>query len=399
MTDPAPAKVHFGGLNALRFFAALFVVIGHIPLNQASGKLPHPSYGALFFRGAPAVAFFFTLSGFLITYLLLTEQQRTGTIAVRKFYLRRVLRIWPLYFAVVAFGLAFYNLILPAVGIPYPVAYSVPFAALLYLFFLPNLMNSLYTVGGILNPLWSIGIEEQFYLGWAPAVKRWQARLPLLLAGVFFVSLAIFSLNRLEFFGPGWVRLFFSQLKFHFMAIGGFAAWALVKRREHLLNAWPFASRIAQWVLLLLLADFYLFNWARWGGYGEELVQLALYPWLIVNVAANPRRILILRGTSLGGRVLDHLGVISYGIYMLHMIAVYATTALFQRTSWWHDRSLALYCVAFYGLAIGGTLVMAHLSYRFFESPFLRLKERFAVVSSRPATPLPDPLPTPLPKA
>lgn len=390
MVDPASAKVHFGGLDALRFLAALFVVIGHIPLNQASGQLPHPSYGALFFRGAPAVAFFFTLSGFLITYLLLAEQGRTGTIAVRKFYLRRVLRIWPLYFAVVAFGLVFYNWALPALDIAYPVTYSIPVAALLYLFFLPNLMNSLYTVGGILNPLWSIGIEEQFYLGWAPAVKRWHARLPRLLAVVFSLSFAIFVLNHLEVFGPFRAKMFFGQLKFHFMAIGGFSAWALVERRERLLVSWPFASRIAQWILLVLLADYYLFNWVNWGGFAEELVQLVLYPWLIVNVAANPRRIFSLRGTSPAGRALDHLGVISYGIYMLHMIAVYATTALFQRTTWWRDRHLALYCLAYYAVAIGSTIVLAHLSYRFFESPFLRLKDRkFSVVASGPTPPLP----------
>lgn len=377
-----PGKIHFGGLNALRFLAALFVVIGHIPLNQASGGLPHPSYGALFFRGAPAVAFFFTLSGFLITYLLLAEQERTGTIRVRKFYLRRVLRIWPLYFAVVAFGLAFYNLALPALGIAYPVAYSVPVAALLYVFFLPNLMNSLYTVGGILNPLWSIGIEEQFYLGWAPAVKRWHARLPRLLAVVFSLSFAIFVLNQLEVFGPHRAKMFFGQLKFHFMAIGGFSAWALVERRERLLGSWPFASRIAQGILLALLADYYLFNWVSWGGFAEEVAQLALYPWLILNVAANPLRIVSLRSTSPAGRALDHLGVISYGIYMLHMVAVYATTALFQRTTWWHDRHLVLYCLAYYTLAIGSTLLLAHLSYRFFESPFLRLKDRFAVVAT-----------------
>src|SRR5215203_4032689 len=163
-------KVHFKGLNSLRFFAALFVVIGHIPLNQGSVGLPNPSYGALFFRGAPAVSFFFTLSGFLITYLLLEERRRTGDVDVRSFYLRRVCRIWPLYFAVVFFGLFFYNALLPALGIGYRVEYSLPLAVLLYTFFLPNLMNSLYTVGGILNPSWSIGVEEQFYLFWAPAM-------------------------------------------------------------------------------------------------------------------------------------------------------------------------------------------------------------------------------------
>jgi len=60
-------KVHFRGLDSLRFLAALFVVIGHIPLNQGSARLPSPNWGAFFYRGAPAVSFFFTLSGFLIT--------------------------------------------------------------------------------------------------------------------------------------------------------------------------------------------------------------------------------------------------------------------------------------------------------------------------------------------
>ena len=134
---------------------------------------------------------------------LLAERERTGTISVRAFYLRRVCRIWPLYFAVVAFGLIFYNALLPKLGITYPVAYSIPTAVVLYSFFLPNLMNSLYTVGGILNPLWSIGIEEQYYLAWAPAVKRWHARLPWLLGGILAVSLVLFGLCASGFFGPG----------------------------------------------------------------------------------------------------------------------------------------------------------------------------------------------------
>ncbi len=363
-------KLRFGGLDGLRFLAALFVVIGHIPLNQESRGLPNPHWGALFYRGAPAVAFFFTLSGFLITYLLLAERERTGTISVRAFYLRRVCRIWPLYFAVVAFGLIFYNALLPKLGITYPVAYSIPTAVVLYSFFLPNLMNSLYTVGGILNPLWSIGIEEQFYLAWAPAVKRWHARLPWLLGGVLVVSLVLFGLCLGGFFGPGWPTKFVGQLKFHFMAAGGLAAWWLHRDRAGFLSLSPFRWRWLQIVLFAIVADYYLVNLLRWRGWPEELMQLALYVWLIVDVGANPRRLVGLRH-----RVLDELGAISYGIYMIHMIVVYATTALFEKTTWWHGRPV-LYVIAYYVLAVGGTLLLAHLSYRYFESPFLRLKER-----------------------
>ena len=123
-------SAQFRGLNSLRFFAAFFVVIGHIPLNQESVGLPHPNYGALFFRGEPAVAFFFVLSGFLITYLLLQERRTTGSVDVMNFYVRRICRIWPVYFLVIAFGLFFYNVLLPMLSIPYRVDYEIWLAVL-----------------------------------------------------------------------------------------------------------------------------------------------------------------------------------------------------------------------------------------------------------------------------
>lgn len=363
-------RARFPGLDSLRFFAALFVVLGHIPLNQESRGLPHPSWGAFFYRGSPAVSFFFTLSGFLITYLLLDEGERTGTIDVRRFYLRRVCRIWPLYFAVVAAGLFVYNALLPRLGIAYPVEYRLPLAIALYAALLPNLMNSLYTVGGILNPLWSIGVEEQFYLAWAPAVKRLRRLLPALCWTVLALSFLLFCLARLDVFGAGRAKGFVGQLRFHYMAAGALCAWALHERRERFLAWAPFRSRALQVALLLLLLDYYLATFLHWGWLGEEVLQLVLYPWLIVDVAANPRRLL-----HLGNRALEHLGTISYGIYMLHMLAVYAASALALRAGW-ARLPLPLYLAAYYATALALTLLLAQLSYRFFELPFLRLKDR-----------------------
>jgi peptidoglycan/LPS O-acetylase OafA/YrhL len=366
----AAGKVHFKGLNSLRFLAALFVVLGHVPLNQQSLGLPHPNHAIFFFRGAYAVCFFFALSGFLITYLLLDEQRRSGEIRVRDFYLRRICRIWPLYFAVILFGLFFYNRLLPWVGIHYRVEYSLWTALALYGALLPNLMNSLYTVGGILNPTWSIGIEEQFYLAWAPAVKRVRDRLPVLCWAVLGVSLALFGLAHYDVFGAHAWKNFVEQMKFHFMAAGALCAWWLARRREALLRLPLFASRAVQLALFALLADFYLTGFLHWGRLGEELLQLVLYCWLIVNVAANPANVV-----PVGARLFDYLGTVSYGIYMLHMLAIYATSEVFRRTAWWHGR-LALYCLAYYGLVLGLTFLLAHTSYRWFERPFLRLKDR-----------------------
>lgn len=368
-------KTHFPGLNSLRFFAAFFVLIGHIPMNQGSLRLPNPSYGALFFRGGPAVSFFFTLSGFLITYLLLAEIRKTGGVHVRSFYLRRVCRIWPLYFLIVFFGLFFYNALLPRMSVHYPVEYEIPFALLLYIFLLPNLMNNLYTVGGILNPLWSIGVEEQFYLTWAPAVKRFHRILPYVCWGVLAASFGISCLSSLDVFGQHAMKKFTAQLAIHFMAAGALCAWALSRRRERFLALPVFTSRMFQVVLFVLLLDFYLLDslshLLSWGWLGGEVLQLLLYPWLIVNVAANPRNVI-----RVETRAFEYLGTISYGFYMFHMIAVYMTSAVFDAWRWWEGGSLWLYSGAYYGTAFGLTVLLAHCSYRWFEQPFLRLKDR-----------------------
>lgn len=387
MESSTSGKVHFKGLNSLRFYAALFVVVGHIPLNQESLGMPHAAPTISFFRAAPAVSFFFTLSGFLITYLLLEERRRTGDIDVRSFYLRRVCRIWPVYFAVVLFGLLFYNALLPLLGIPYRVEYDLWLAALLYVFFLPNLMNSLYTVGGILNPSWSIGVEEQFYLVWAPAVRRAGERLPVLCAAVLAAFLGLSCLNHYEVFGAHEWKKFVGQLEFHFMAAGALGAWALHRHRDRLLAVPVFSSRIAQALLFALVLDFYFAGFVRWSWFLEETAQMALYTWLILNVAANPRGAL-----PVENRASDYLGTISYGIYMFHMIAVYATSQAFKMTAWWHG-SLPLYYAAYYAMALALTFLIAHLSYQWFELPFLRLKDRrfslpAAAPREAPATPV-----------
>lgn len=371
----------FPGLDSLRFWAASFVVFGHVMMNQTAVGLPSPHWGAAFYRGSSAVKLFFALSGFLITYLLLEELRKTGTVSVRKFYLRRVCRIWPLYFAVAAFGLFFYNMILPASGLQRatPDSYDWRLAGVLYLFFLPNLMNALYSVGGILNPLWSIGIEEQFYLAWAPAVRRCRRQLPWLFGAVLVASFALFLCQWAGLFGPGFGPKFVDQLEFHFMAAGALLAWAFHRDPERVL-AWPvFSSRTVQLAFAALLAEYYLVGRIPWGTIGEEVLQLVLYPWLLLNVAGNPRNLLPIRH-----RLTEKFGTVSYGIYMLHMPVIYATSFLFLKTSWWRDNPVG-YVLGYWGVALLGTLAVALLSYRYFESPFLQIKERrFAAIATSP---------------
>ena len=95
-------RIYFRNLGALRFIAAVSVIFHHVEQYKFWAKIPNvwgnTTVDAL---GSKAVSFFFVLSGFLITYLLMEEQKKTGAISVKNFYIRRILRIWPVYYIVV----------------------------------------------------------------------------------------------------------------------------------------------------------------------------------------------------------------------------------------------------------------------------------------------------------
>jgi len=138
-------KLHFPNLNSLRFFAAAVVIIHHIEFIRNLFNIPSRYMNPFFHEvGKLGVVLFFSLSGFLITYLLLNERNTTGRISLKKFYMRRVLRIWPLYFFIVI--LAFF--ILPNFSIfdfpGYTISYkSFPAKELVgYITMLPNLVLS-----------------------------------------------------------------------------------------------------------------------------------------------------------------------------------------------------------------------------------------------------------------
>src|ERR1700733_1224563 len=150
------------GLDILRALAFLLVFIAH----GLVWDLDKPTrIGRIGRAGEFGVCIFFFLSSYLITELLLREKRDTGTIQIPAFYARRILRIWPLYFAMIAVG--------QLCGLFSP-SHTLSFAwvaSLLLLF------TNWYTVGhgyppGFLFPLWSISVEEQLYLVWPWIVKH-----------------------------------------------------------------------------------------------------------------------------------------------------------------------------------------------------------------------------------
>jgi peptidoglycan/LPS O-acetylase OafA/YrhL len=188
---------------------------------------------------------------------------------------------------------------------------------------------------------------------------------------ILVLSFAAYAVNQANPFGLQGMRNFFGQLKFHFMAAGAIMAWMLYYRPARLLALPIFRYRFLQGLLALLLLEYFFIGMPR-PALIEEGLQVVLYSWLIVEVAANPRRLVKVKT-----RPTEWLGEISYGIYMYHMVAVYATTRYFQSAQWWKI-NLALYVVAYYGIAISLTILLAYLSHRFFESPILQFKRHFS---------------------
>lgn len=360
----------FPGLDTLRGVAALVVLVSHFPKNLERAGLPLAVDVIFLDRGFEAVSFFLTLSGFLITYLLLAERARFGTVDVSAFYGRRALRIWPLYFAVVGLGLLL-NLKAAELGFRHHPNYPAS-ATLFYVVFLPNLMNALYTIGLILGPMWSIGVEEQFYLAWAPLMKRWCGRLMPISVVVLVISL-VGHIALLPFRGqvPG-VKITYLLPRFHFLAAGALAAWALSHHRDRLLALPVFRRRFLQALLWFWIAQFYLVGMLSLPSWGNELFQLLVYPWLILECGANPAALF-----AIGWRGTEWLGRISYSLYMLHQVGLWIVSALFSRWGGWSG-SPSLFAFTYYPTAIVVCIALAAVSYRFFELPLLRLKYRFA---------------------
>ena len=370
---------YFPGFNALRFFAAFLVVIFHIEETRLMFELPNHTDWSIVSHGRLAVTFFFVLSGFLITYLLLKEHARHGDVSVSRFYMRRVLRIWPLYFFMVALGLAVIPLLSKAAKVPYESPYGALEALPYYLFFMPFLVNLFYG-NHFLTPLWSIGVEEIYYGVWAPVFK-WLRRwiVPIMLATVFIKS--VLGVWAMQFPADSPVNELLAMLQFDAMAIGGLAAW-LVYHRDTPLEESFFFSRWAQLVLFAPLVlrlvghNWLLENSSVYAFVSRpvlvDLWTMSLFAWLLVNVSLNPNSLL-----RLENRILNRLGDISYGIYMLHCLVI--SFLLVPAVDDLKDDTGIGITLLIHVVIVVVTILLALASKRFLEDPFLRLKDRWVV--------------------
>lgn len=380
--------VHFPGLNGLRFFAAMAVAVSHVELMKQYHGLPS-GYDdpALYELGRLAVTLFFVLSGYLITYLLLVEKQVTGTIDVRGFYVRRMLRIWPLYFLVVLLSF----LLFPRLGIMEIPKYTaaigehVTITLPLFLLFLPQAALSIFDPVPFAEPAWSIGVEEQFYLLWPLLLKKFRRLVPvaivvgLIVVGARYGALFAAQANvgdpaALQFWNRAINYFYFTRMEC--MAIGALFAWIVFAKKRALLDF--LHNRFVQAVVYAITA--YLLvtdNGKPIFSYGWYSLCFAV---LILNVSTNERSLLKLRAP-----LFEFLGKISFSIYMFHEVAIQLTLKTLGASS----------NVVLYSVSLVLTLAVASVVYLWYERPFLRLKSRYAVIPSGDDAAVPLPVPRP----
>jgi peptidoglycan/LPS O-acetylase OafA/YrhL len=356
------------GLDILRALAFLAVFVAHGLLWE----LDKPSAtGAIARAGEFGVCLFFFLSSYLITELLLREKRDSGTVWIRAFYIRRILRIWPLYFAMIGAGW-FCGLFSPSHHL------SLAWGASLMLLF-----TNWYTVGhgyppGFLFPLWSISLEEQFYLVWPGLAKYLSPRglftIATLLMTASYLTLALL-LQQHQTVDPAiWVN---SLIQFQFFALGTMTAIIV---RGRVLNL-PKALRMALFVAgLLCLRAAQAAVFVNDPRMAHDFVHIA--PRYLIALAGCLCFFLSFLQVKAGGwhKPFIYLGKISYGLYVFHVLWLGLARHLLGR---FMSSPMALQTAAM-SLALPATVLTAMLSYRYLESPFLRVKKRFTVVLSRP---------------
>jgi len=376
-------RIYFPNLNGLRFIAALLVIIHHVEQLKYIYGLPN-NFSSSFIQiiGELGVILFFVLSGFLITYLLLEEENRTHTIAVRDFYARRILRIWPLYFLIVALAL----FLLPNISLFTLPEYDkarvyedLSSKVFLYVFFLPNLVTPLLGVVPYAAHLWSIGTEEQFYLLWPPilkvAKKYRMVLMILILVGYLLFARALFS-SRTDLIPFKYeLNAFWQSFNIASMAIGGFFAVMLHSNHAALkvfMNRYLFYFALGFTSMMLYRGVYFpqiTVNDLQFPYLYKEFYSV-WFGIIILNFAANKDNLI-----SLEQRPIHYLGKISYGLYMYHPIAI---VAAFQATV----RLGAPIDALLYPLSLALTILLAGVSYKYFESYFLNFKTKFTYVVS-----------------
>ncbi len=378
----ARTKTYFENLDGLRFFCFLSVFFFHSFISENAGVNASGVYQfvktGLFGNGNLGVNFFFVLSGFLITYLLIKEKRSTKKINIPHFWTRRILRIWPMYYAIVFLGFIVFPFAKHLMGgVPNETANPWYYIGFISNFDLIN--NFDLATHKVILPdsqglgvLWSVAIEEQFYFAWPIIlsffpVKRYWIPFSIIIAG----SLAFRAMNDVPHLHELHTLSCIGD-----MTIGAFGAWLILEssrfksKIERLSKTAILFAYLGFVLIYLFRTDLLLFS------HMTRVIERPLLAiiMLIIILEQCYARNSFYKMSKL--KFPTRLGLVTYGLYCIHFIVISATTAITNLAGLNKHVWQVLFLEP--AVSLGLTIAISLWSYKYFESPFLKLKTKFS---------------------
>ncbi len=357
-------KTYLQGLNELRAIAALGVLVYHISQQLVYyGIKTNTELG----MGPFGVTLFFALSGFLISYLLFLEKSKCGGINVRHFYIRRVLRIWPLYF----FYIFIVIIVLYALKKPYEISYLK-----YWLLIIPNLVFPFKISVPLLYHYWSLGVEENFYLFWPLFVKRGrnlikrfiQLLTALLLLRVILKLLSVITHNNQLYEFSIYNRI-------DCMIIGAIGAYTYYFNVSSILSIINNIYCQVFAYLIIFVIFFTSYNVPTF--ISHDIFSIATVV-IIINTIGNEKPLI-----NIKSKFLDYLGTISFGLYIWHPLVVFLLGKYLGPVVLKMSITGFLTTTVVYIINILITILISFLSYNYFETYFLKIKEKFSKTGNK----------------
>jgi peptidoglycan/LPS O-acetylase OafA/YrhL len=352
----------FGSLDGLRALSILGVLWTHVWYVSGLEYYNRLQHYPVLKMGAFGVDVFFGISGFLITTLLLRERSKNGRISLRDFYLRRSLRIWPLYYATLGIYVLLVIFLQRGTG-----------RDRVFFHFFPGYLTFTYTwfagwaaSGAVFNFAWSLSVEEQFYVVWALVLRILRGLLPaLVMILMIFLRLSV-HFNVLQNF------ILKDSLPWRIAAgvsvpicLGAILAQILHSEKGFRILRPILGSKWAAALWLLLLLASLVPRQPSW-----QMIQWFLVAAVVGSCVIREDNAL---APFLRFRPLAYIGLVSYGMYLLNTLVLDVVNPVMNRIGLRHP-------LLKFPVFVAATVLVAGISYRFFETPFLRLKERFSKV-------------------
>jgi len=349
---------YFPSLNGIRAICALMVLKIHTDWTFAGAP-------RILDSGFLGVDMFFAISGFLIVTLLLRERDASGRIDLRQFYVRRTLRIFPIYYLLIGF---LFVLAVATYGHSTKTWDAYKWSFPVFLLYLQDVVPIFM---GVLFHTWSLSMEEQFYLAW-PSIERFVRRawiVPLLLALIAFNQLfnfRAFDTLIVAVYGPEGLRRPLFLITFTPILLGVLAAHVMHDPRSGRAATALLKNRWMPPLLLALATLVVQYAGDALRGLPYAAVHV-LFCMALVAMVVNPRGIF---SRTLQSRPLAYLGSISYGVYLYHTMIIW----LIDRVC--SPRHILLTPFQLFVLVSVLSISVAALSFRYFEAPIMRLRHR-----------------------